>query len=113
MSCCIDAPQNESDADEGAVAARRSGASRLRSPQSRCSSWHSAGRRSRGPLRQGRPGRAHRPPVAEPVFVAVLRGAPRDPWTPHSDPRLEALVAGFQLLLAGAEDGNEQHQEVG
>ena len=53
-------------------------------------------------------------PVAEAVFVAVLRGAPRHPWTPHTDPRLEALVAGFQLLLAGAEGGNEHHkQEVG
>ena len=50
-------------------------------------------------------------PVAAPVFVAVLRGAPRHPWTPHSDPRLEALVAGFQLLLRGAEDGNEHHKE--
>ena len=50
-------------------------------------------------------------PVAEPVFVAVLRGAPRHPWTPHSDPRLEALVAGFQLLLGGADDGNEHHKE--
>jgi len=53
-------------------------------------------------------------PVAKAVFVAVLRGAPRHPWTPHTDPRLEALVAGFQLLLAGAEGGNEHHkQEVG
>jgi hypothetical protein len=52
-------------------------------------------------------------PVAEPVFVAVLRGAPRHPWTPHSDPRLEALVAGFELLLGVAGDRHEQHEEVG
>jgi len=42
-----------------------------------------------------------------------VRGAPRHPWTPHADPRLEALVAGFELLLLGAGNGHEQHQEVG
>jgi hypothetical protein len=39
-------------------------------------------------------------PVAEPVLLAVLHGAPRHPWSAHSDPRLEALTAGFELLLA-------------
>jgi hypothetical protein len=52
-------------------------------------------------------------PVAEPVFVAAVHGAPRYPWTPHSDPRLEALVASFQLLLGGTEERHEQQQEVG
>jgi hypothetical protein len=51
-------------------------------------------------------------PVAEPVFVAVVHGAARHPWTPNGDPRLEALVAGFELLLGGGEK-HEQHQEVG
>jgi hypothetical protein len=51
-------------------------------------------------------------PLAEPVFLAVVRGAPRQPWTPHADPRLDALVAGFALLVLDAEDGH-QHQEVG
>jgi hypothetical protein len=46
-------------------------------------------------------------PYAEPAFVAVLRGAPRAPWTAHADPRLEALAAGFGLLLAGAADADE------
>ena len=51
-------------------------------------------------------------PVAEPVFLAVLVGAPRHPWTPNSDPRLDALVAGFRLLLvADAQDRNEHHKE--
>jgi hypothetical protein len=50
-------------------------------------------------------------PLAEPVFFAVVQGAPRHPWTPHVDPRLDALVAGLRLLL-GAEDGH-QYQEVG
>jgi hypothetical protein len=38
-------------------------------------------------------------PSAEPVFDAALLGAPRPPWTPHDDPRLGALAAGFALLL--------------
>jgi hypothetical protein len=42
-------------------------------------------------------------PQAEPVLVALLRGAPRVPWSPHVDPRLEALAAGFAVLLAGAD----------
>jgi hypothetical protein len=52
-------------------------------------------------------------PVAEPVFVAVVHGAARHPWTPNSDPRLDALVAGFELLVLGAQNGNEAHKEVG
>ena len=38
-------------------------------------------------------------PVSEPVFVASLHGAGRPPWTPHADPRLDALAAGYGLLL--------------
>jgi hypothetical protein len=38
-------------------------------------------------------------PSAEPVFDAALLGARRPPWTPHDDPRLDALAAGFALLL--------------
>ncbi len=31
-------------------------------------------------------------PVADPIFVAVLRGRrPGRPWSPYADPRLEAL----------------------
>lgn len=47
-------------------------------------------------------------PSAEPVFDAALRGAPRPPWSPHADPRLDALAAGFALLLGavvGATEG--------
>jgi hypothetical protein len=44
-------------------------------------------------------------PSAEPVFDAALLGAARPPWSPHADPRLDALAAGFALLLsAGRED---------
>ena len=39
-------------------------------------------------------------PGSEPVFAARLAGAVRPAWTPHADPRLEALAAGYELLLA-------------
>ena len=38
-------------------------------------------------------------PSAEPVFVAELLGAARPAWTPHADPRMSALAAGYQFLL--------------
>ena len=43
-------------------------------------------------------------PNAEPVFAASVVGATRPPWTPHADPRLDALAAGFELLLAAPVD---------
>lgn len=53
-------------------------------------------------------------PLAEPVYLAVLHGAPRQPWTPHTDPRLQALAAGFALLVLDAEHGHDhEHEEVG
>ena len=41
-------------------------------------------------------------PAAEPVFRAELVGAARPPWTPYGDPRLDALAAGFAVLLDAA-----------
>ncbi len=38
-------------------------------------------------------------PRAEPVFVAELLAAARPAWTPHDDPRVAALAAGYQFLL--------------
>jgi hypothetical protein len=38
-------------------------------------------------------------PASEPIFVAAMRGALRPPWTPHADPRTQALAAGYELLL--------------
>jgi hypothetical protein len=46
-------------------------------------------------------------PHAQPILVAVLRGGSRVPWSAHADPRLEALVAGFGLLLACADAASE------
>jgi hypothetical protein len=51
-------------------------------------------------------------PAAEPVFTATLLGARRPPWTPHADPRLDALAAGFALLL-GADDAPARTAEGG
>ena len=41
-------------------------------------------------------------PSAEPVFVAELLAAVRPAWTPHDDPRVAALAAGYQFLLDAA-----------
>jgi hypothetical protein len=41
-------------------------------------------------------------PAAEPVFRGELVGAVRPPWTPYDDPRLDALAAGFAVLLDAA-----------
>jgi hypothetical protein len=41
-------------------------------------------------------------PSAEPVFVAELVAAVRPAWTPHEDPRVAALAAGYQFLLDAA-----------
>ncbi len=43
-------------------------------------------------------------PASEPVFAARLAGAVRPAWSPHADPRLEALAAGYELLLAGPDE---------
>lgn len=52
-------------------------------------------------------------PVAEPEFTVTVRGAARAPWTPHADPRVQALAACYGLLLGTAETNNQdQDQEV-
>ncbi len=38
-------------------------------------------------------------PVAEPLYTATMIGAKRAPWTPDADPRLDALAAGYELIL--------------
>ena len=39
-------------------------------------------------------------PVSGPVFSAAVVVVPRPPWSPHGDPRLDALAAGYELILA-------------
>jgi hypothetical protein len=41
-------------------------------------------------------------PVTVPVFLPELLGATRPSWTPHVDPRVSALAAGYQFLLDAA-----------
>lgn len=36
---------------------------------------------------------------AETVYTCVVVGAERPAWTPHADPRDDALAAGFELIL--------------
>jgi hypothetical protein len=43
-------------------------------------------------------------PVAAPVFVAAVMGARRPAWCGDGDPRLDALAAGYGLVLATAVD---------
>ena len=38
-------------------------------------------------------------PAAEPDFRAELCGEARPRWTPHADPRAQALAAAYQFLL--------------
>ncbi len=38
-------------------------------------------------------------PASEPVFEAVLVGGQRERWSPRSDARLDALAAGYALLI--------------
>jgi hypothetical protein len=41
-------------------------------------------------------------PVADPVYVVELIAAARPAWTPHADPRVAALAAGFGFLFEAA-----------
>ena len=43
-------------------------------------------------------------PGAEPVFVGDFVAAARPAWTPHEDPRVAALAAGYEFLLDLAAD---------
>ena len=61
-------------------------------------------------FREGLAGLIRRP-SAEPVFVASVQGAGRPAWSPHVDPRLEALAGGYRLVLE-VEDGQGSSQEA-
>lgn len=52
-------------------------------------------------------------PVSEPVFAAALVGAARPAWSPHDDPRVEALAGAYELLLTAAPRGAGGAVEVG
>ena len=46
-------------------------------------------------------------PAAEPAYAATVHGAARMPWTPHADPRLDALAAGYELVLSLQDEHRE------
>ena len=47
-------------------------------------------------------------PEFDPTFSAAVVGVSRPPWSPHNDPRLEVLAAGYEFVLAGAPRANGQ-----
>lgn len=38
-------------------------------------------------------------PTTEPIYTAAVVGAERARWTPHVDPRFDALAAAYELIL--------------
>lgn len=50
-------------------------------------------------------------PAAEPVFVADIVGAARPAWSPHADPRVEALAVTYGLLVLGEAGEPAQHPQ--
>lgn len=63
--------------------------------------------------RAGLWGLIHRP-AAGPVFLGSLVGALRPAWSPHADPRLDALAESYGFVLTAAEvNPRRSMQEVG
>ena len=56
----------------------------------------------RGPVRPPRPGRVDRVAGGRAGVRRRTLGAARPAWTPHDDPRVAALAAGYQFLLDAA-----------
>ncbi len=52
-------------------------------------------------------------PSAEPAFVASLRGADRPAWSPHVDPRVEVLAAGYRLVLSVDDEQGSSEEALG
>ena len=105
---CTGAPWNGPAGGERPVvlAAGRGGAGRLRdAAHARAVSTVRLPRRAgRGPVRPPRPGRTDRVAGRRAGLRRRTARRARPPWTPHDDPRLEALAAGFALLLDLAAD---------
>lgn len=54
-----------------------------------------------------------RRPSAQPVFVGIVEGAERAPWSPHVDPRVEVLAAGYRLVLSNNEVRDSTEEALG
>lgn len=50
-------------------------------------------------------------PLARPSWLATLEGAVRPRWSPHVDPRLEALADGYEYLLVCLGSSRNLHLE--
>jgi hypothetical protein len=50
-------------------------------------------------------------PSSAPIYRATLLGAHRPRWTPHADPRLDDLAAGYAFLVELIPDP-AQRQEI-
>jgi hypothetical protein len=60
----------------------------------------------------GLAGLIRRPATATPRFAASVIGAARPPWCGGDDPRLAALTAGYQLLVAAGDTQTHELEEV-
>lgn len=54
-----------------------------------------------------------RRPAGAPEFVASLHGAGRPAWSPHLDPRVEALAGGYRLVLSVDDEQALSEEAVG
>jgi hypothetical protein len=56
-----------------------------------------------------------RRPAADPAFLTTLVGALRPPWSPHADPRLDALAETYRFVVGagGTDQTVPSIQEVG
>jgi hypothetical protein len=62
-------------------------------------------------IHHGLPGLILRPSAIN-IYTASVRGAARPPWTPHSDPRVEALAEIYEFLLGTGLDNGKEIAEV-
>lgn len=53
-----------------------------------------------------------RRPAAAPLLTATFSGAARPAWCGNDDPRVQALAAGYALLLAVPIIGCDQPQQI-
>ena len=54
-----------------------------------------------------------RRPLSEPEFLGALVGSQRPAWSPHADPRLDALAEGYRFILTAGEPRRCPLREVG
>ena len=63
-------------------------------------------------FRHGGLGDLIRTPQATPLFRGGMVGAVRPAWTPHVDPRVEALADSFSWVLAAVERQRDEREDA-